>query len=99
MNETLETIARGIFKSWFVDFDPVSAKTSGEPPESICRRLRLPPDLLALFPDRLVDSDLGEIPEGWSASTLARSGRGGRGGARAAGRAGAGRPGRAGAGL
>jgi len=73
MNETLETIARGIFKSWFVDFDPVSAKTSGEPPESICRRLRLTPDLLALFPDRLVDSELGEIPEGWSASTLGRS--------------------------
>lgn len=65
MNETLEAIARAIFKSWFVDFDPVRAKASGEPPESICRRLRLTPDLLALFPDRLVDSELGEIPEGW----------------------------------
>lgn len=65
MNETLEAIARAIFKSWFVDFDPVRAKANGEPPESICRRLRLTPDLLALFPDRFVDSELGEIPEGW----------------------------------
>jgi type I restriction enzyme S subunit len=65
MNETLEAMARAIFKSWFVDFDPVRAKASGEPPESICRRLGLTPDLLALFPNRLVDSELGEIPEGW----------------------------------
>src|SRR3569623_223556 len=70
MTEKLEPIARGIYKSWLVDFAPVSAKTSGEPPESICRRLLLSPDLLALFPDRLVDSELVEIPEGWSASTL-----------------------------
>ena len=66
MNETLEAIARTMFKSWFVDFDPVRAKMSGEPPESICQRLGLTPDLLALFPDRLVDFELGEIPEGWS---------------------------------
>ena len=70
MNETLEAIARAIFKSWFVDFDPVRAKASGEPPESICRRLRLTPELLALFPDRLVDSELGEIPEGWRVGKL-----------------------------
>jgi len=71
MNETLEAIAQAIFKSWFVDFDPVCAKASGEPPESICRRLRLTPDLLALFPDRLVDSELGESPVEWEVSTLA----------------------------
>jgi type I restriction enzyme S subunit len=71
MNETLEAIAQAIFKSWFVDFDPVRAKAQGEPPESICRRLRLTPDLLALFPDRLVDSELGEIPEGWEMGTIA----------------------------
>jgi type I restriction enzyme S subunit len=59
MNETLEAMARAIFKSWFVDFDPVRAKTQGEAPESICRRLRLTPDLLALFPDRLVDAAQG----------------------------------------
>lgn len=70
MNETLEAIARANFKSWFVDFDPVRAKASGEPPESICRRLGLTPDLLALFPDRLVDSELGEIPEGWFKGTV-----------------------------
>ncbi|WP_283743155.1 restriction endonuclease subunit S [Sideroxydans sp. CL21] len=65
MNETLEAIARAMFKSWFVDFDPVRAKMNGEPPASICQRLGLTPDLLALFPDLLVDSELGEIPEGW----------------------------------
>ena len=70
MNETLEAIARAIFKSWFVDFNPVRAKASGEPPESICRRLGLTPDLLAIFPDRLVDSELGEIPEGWEVRGL-----------------------------
>ena len=72
MNETLEVIARAIFKSWFVDFDPVRAKASGEAPESICRRLGLTPDLLAFFPDRLVDSELGEIPEGWAVSPLSK---------------------------
>lgn len=64
-NETLEAMARAIFKSWFVDFDPVRAKVSGEPPESICRRLGLAPDVLALFPDSFQDSELGEIPGGW----------------------------------
>lgn len=70
MNETLEAIVQAIFKSWFVDFLPVRAKASGEPPESICRRLGLTPDLLALFPDRLVDSELGEIPEGWNVGKI-----------------------------
>ena len=70
MNETLEAIARAMFKSWFVDFDPVRAKMSGEPPESICQRLGLTPDLLVLFPDRLVDSELGWIPEGWKVKPL-----------------------------
>ena len=70
MNETLEAIARAMFKSWFVDFDPVRAKMSGESPESICQRLGLTPDILAHFPDRLVDSELGEIPERWKASSI-----------------------------
>ena len=70
MNETLESIARAMFKSWFVDFDPVRAKMNNEPPESICRRLGLTPDLLALFPDRLVDSELGEIPVGWEVGSF-----------------------------
>lgn len=70
MNETLEAIARAIFKSWFVDFDPVRAKASGEPPESICRHFGLTPDLLALFPDRLIESELGKLPRGWQVGTL-----------------------------
>ena len=60
MNETLEAMARALFKSWFVDFDPVRAKMAG-------RDTGLPPHLADLFPDRLVPSELGEIPEGWEA--------------------------------
>ena len=63
MNETLEAMARALFKSWFVDFDPVRAKMAGRDPG-------LPQDLADLFPDRLVDSDLGEIPEGWEVVPL-----------------------------
>ena len=64
MNETLEEMARALFKSWFVDFDPVRAKMEG-------RDTGLPPDVADLFPDRLVDSELGEIPEGWEVRPLA----------------------------
>ena len=64
MNETLEAMARALFKSWFVDFDPVRAKMEG-------RDTGLPQDIANLFPDRLVDSEMGETPEGWRASTLA----------------------------
>ena len=63
MNETLEAMARALFKSWFVDFDPVRAKMAGRDPG-------LPQHLADLFPDRLVDSELGPIPEGWEAKTL-----------------------------
>ena len=63
MSETLEAMARALFKSWFVDFDPVRAKAEGRDPG-------LPKPLADLFPDRLVDSELGEIPEGWRASKL-----------------------------
>ena len=63
MNETLEAMARALFKSWFVDFDPVRAKMSGRDPG-------LPQHLADLFPDRLVDSELGEIPEGWGVTPL-----------------------------
>ena len=68
--KALEAMAQAIFKSWFVDFDPVRAKMTGESRESICKRLKLTPEILDLFPDRLVDSELGEIPEGWSYSRL-----------------------------
>lgn len=64
MNETLEGIARAIFKSWFVDFDPVRAKIDGRwrKGESLPG---LPAHLYDLFPDSLVDSELGMIPKGW----------------------------------
>lgn len=61
----LESIARALFRSWFVDFTPVRAKAAGEAPPGLA------PDLAVLFPDRFVDSELGEIPEGWNAATLA----------------------------
>ena len=70
MNETLEAMARAIFQSWFVDFDPVRAKASGESADSICQRLGLTPELLALFPNSFEDSELGEIPNGWAVTTL-----------------------------
>ena len=66
MNETLEAMARALFKSWFVDFDPVRAKAEGRDPG-------LPQPLADLFPDRFEDSELGEIPEGWEVKTWARS--------------------------
>ena len=59
MNETLEAMARALFKSWFVDFDPVRAKMEGRDPG-------LPQHIAGLFPDRLVDSELGETPQGWA---------------------------------
>ena len=68
--KTLEAMAQAIFKSWFVDFDPVRAKMAGESRESICKRLKLAPEILDLFPDRLVDSELGEIPEGWRVGNI-----------------------------
>jgi type I restriction enzyme S subunit len=64
MNGTLEAMARALFKSWFVDFDPVHAKAEGRDPG-------LPAHLAALFPDSFEDSELGEIPTGWSAGSLA----------------------------
>ena len=69
MNETLEAMARALFKSWFVDFDPVRAKMEGQwrRGESLPG---LPVDLYDLFPDRLVDSELGEVPDGWEVKAL-----------------------------
>ena len=58
MNETLEAMARALFKSWFVDFDPVRAKAEG-------RDTGLPKHIADLFPDSFEDSELGEIPRGW----------------------------------
>ena len=63
MNETLEAMAQALFKSWFVDFDPVRAKAEGRDPG-------LPQPLADLFPTRLINSELGEIPEGWEMESL-----------------------------
>jgi len=83
MNETLEAMAQAIFKSWFVDFDPVvvNAIKAGNPiPDKFAERaahyranldsLGLPDHILNLFPDRFVDSDLDPIPEGWKVGRL-----------------------------
>ena len=63
VSETLEEMARALFRSWFVDFDPVRAKAEGRPSG-------LPPDLDALFPASFEASELGEIPAGWEVKTL-----------------------------
>jgi type I restriction enzyme S subunit len=63
MNETLEAMARALFKSWFVDFDPVRAKAEE-------RDTGLPKDIAELFPDSFEDSELGEIPRGWRVGSV-----------------------------
>jgi type I restriction enzyme S subunit len=62
-NETLEAMAKALFKSWFVDFDPVRAKAEG-------RSTGLPAEISDLFPDSFEDSELGEIPCGWETGRL-----------------------------
>lgn len=63
-NQTLEQMAHAIFKSWFVDFDPVKAKMNGEQPEG------MDATTASLFPEKLVESELGLIPEGWEVNQL-----------------------------
>ncbi len=83
MNKTLEAMAQALFKSWFIDFDPVvvNALHAGNPiPEKFAQRaahyrdnpdaLRLPEDTLRQFPDRFQDSELGPIPEGWEVKPI-----------------------------
>jgi type I restriction enzyme S subunit len=64
MNRTLEGIARALFKSWFIDFDPVRAKLDGRQP------YRMDAETAALFPDSFDDSPLGKIPKGWRVGRL-----------------------------
>ncbi|MBX3654897.1 MAG: restriction endonuclease subunit S [Ramlibacter sp.] len=64
-NATLEAIAQALFKSWFVDFDPVRAKMEGRAPEGMDE------GTAALFPDGFEESDIGLVPRGWQSSTLA----------------------------
>ncbi len=63
-NATLEAIAQALFKSWFVDFDPVRAKMEGRTPEGMDETTA------ALFPDGFETSDLGEVPRGWRVKSL-----------------------------
>lgn len=63
-NATLEAIAQALFKSWFVDFDPVHAKARGEPPQG------MDDATAALFPDSFEESELGMIPKGWKVGEL-----------------------------
>ena len=69
MSETLEQMAQALFKAWFVDFAPVRAKCRGNRPVAPTG-WQWPQHILDLFPDRLVDSELGEIPEGWEVASL-----------------------------
>lgn len=64
MNRTLEGLARALFQSWFVDFDPVRAKAAGQTPRGLA------PHIAKVFPDAFEDSELGEIPQGWKARSL-----------------------------
>ena len=63
MNETLEAMARALFKSWFVDFDPVRAKAEGRDPD-------VPEPIADLFPNSFEDSELGKIPKGWEVGSV-----------------------------
>ena len=69
VNQALEAMARTLFKAWFVDFEPVRAKMEGrwQRGQSLPG---MPAHLYDLFPDRLVESELGEIPEGWKMRSL-----------------------------
>ena len=63
MNRTLEEMARSVFKDWFVDFGPTRAKMEG-------REAYLPSEVWGLFPERLVETEAGEAPEGWGVKAL-----------------------------
>ncbi|MCT7512666.1 restriction endonuclease subunit S [Aliarcobacter cryaerophilus] len=68
MNQTLESMASAIFKSWFVDFDPVHAKANCEDEaelENIAKELGISKEILDLFPSEFEESELGMIPKGW----------------------------------
>ncbi len=64
MNETLEALARAIFKSWFVDFDPVRAKAEGREPAS------MDAETAAHFPDSFKETEMGRVPRGWQVGSI-----------------------------
>ncbi|MFW2565099.1 restriction endonuclease subunit S [Aliarcobacter butzleri] len=75
MNQTLEEMASAIFKSWFVDFDPVHAKANCKAEtelETIAKELGVSKEILDLFPSKFEESELGMIPKGWEATELSQ---------------------------
>ncbi len=66
MNETLEQMTMALFKSWFVDFDPVHAKAAGRQPAGMDKTIA------DLFPNSFIESEMGRIPKGWSMSTIGK---------------------------
>jgi len=73
MNRTLEAMAQALFKSWFVDFDPVHAKMQAKTEadlDTAAQELGISRDILDLFPDTLVESEMGLVPEGWEVKPL-----------------------------
>jgi len=64
MNETLEAMARAVFKSWFVDFDPVHAKSQGRQPDG------MDTETAKLFPSSFEESEIGMVPKGWKVNSL-----------------------------
>jgi type I restriction enzyme, S subunit len=66
MNETLEALARTLFKSWFVDFDPVRAKAEGREPAG------MDAETAALFPDSFEETEMGETPKGWDVQKISK---------------------------
>jgi len=78
MNRTLEAMAQALFKSWFVDFDPVHAKMQAKTEadlDTAAQELGISRDTLDLFPDRLVESEMGMVPEGWEVKPLKSIGK------------------------
>ena len=73
MNQTLEEMAQAIFKSWFVDFDPVHAKmacTNEKELQQAAKELGISKEILDLFPNEFEESELGMIPKGWAIAKI-----------------------------
>lgn len=73
MNQTLEAMAQALFKSWFVDFDPVHVKLTCKSEEALkiaAKKLGISKEILDLFPNEFEESELGMIPKGWEVKTL-----------------------------
>jgi len=78
MNQTLEEMAQTIFKSWFVDFDPVHAKancTDESELENIAKELGISKEILGLFPSEFTESEMGMIPKGWEVKAISSIGQ------------------------